>query len=338
MERDPERPAVALRRLTNGFQVSQAIHVAARLGIADLLADGARTSDDLARAAGAHPDALYRLLRALAAVGVFHEGDARSFSLTPVGDYLRSDVLESGGGWAAWIGDESYWQAWGSLLHSVRTGENAFRYVHGTDPWTFRAAHPEVSARFDRAMASNAGQVIEAVLAAYDFGQFTTIVDVGGGNGTFLAAILAKHPALRGVVFDQPHVVAGAAAILEKAGVADRCEVVGGSFFEAVPAGGNAYILKAIIHDWEDADSLRILRTVRRAMEAGAALLLVELEVGPPNEKPLSKFTDLNMLAAPGGRERTTEEYATLVEKAGFRFVGVTPSASGTAVFETVAE
>jgi hypothetical protein len=337
MERDSERPAATLRRLTNGFQVSQAIYVAARLGVADLLRDGARTSDDLARATGAHPDALYRLLRELSAVGVFHEGGGRSFSLTPVGDCLRSDAAESGAGWAAWIGDASYWQAWGSLLHSVQTGENAFRHVHGTDPWTFRAGDPAVSARFDRAMASNAGQVVAAVLAAYDFGRFKSIVDVGGGNGAFLAAILAKYPAMRGVVFDQPHVVAGAASTLVEAGVSDRCEVAGGDFFEAVPGGCDAYMLKAIIHDWEDEDCVRILRTVRQAMEAGAALLLVEQEVGPPNEKPQSKFSDLNMLVAPGGRERTTEEYAALVEKAGFQFVGVTPSASGPAVFEAVA-
>jgi hypothetical protein len=171
-------------------------------------------------------------------------------------------------------------------------------------------------------------------LATFDFGRFGTVVDVGGGNGTLLAAILARHPATRGVLFDQPHVVAGAPPVLVAAGVADRCEVVGGSFFEAVPAGGDAYVLKSILHDWEDADCVRILERCRRAMADGAALLVVERELGPPNAQPDNKFSDLNMLVGPGGRERTPEEYAALFAGAGFRYVGFTPSDVGTGVFE----
>ncbi|MEA2510961.1 MAG: hypothetical protein QOF01_4462 [Thermomicrobiales bacterium] len=334
---DSSGPAAVLRRLVNGYQVTQAIHVAATLGIADLLVDGPRTSDDLAAVTGTHAGALYRLLRALAALGVFREAEDCSFALTPLGDCLRSDVPESLAGWAAFVGEPYHWQAWGALLHSVRTGENAFRHVHGTDPWTFRARDPGASARFDRAMTSLSRQVIAAVLDAYDFGRFAKIVDVAGGNGAFVAAILAKYPGVRGVLFDQPHVVAGAAPLLEGSGVADRCEVVGGSFFDAVPAGGNAYILKSILHDWEDESCVRILRICRQAMADGAALLVVERELGPPNENPGSKFSDLNMLAAPGGQERTPEEYAALFAAARFRFVGVTPSAGGTAVYEGAA-
>lgn len=163
------------------------------------------------------------------------------------------------------------------------------------------------------------------------------MVDVGGGNGAFLAAILARQPATRGVLFDQPHVVGGAGPILAAAGVADRCEVVGGSFFEAVPAGGDAYLLKAILHDWEDGDCVRILRTCRRTMVDGAALLVVERELGAPNEAVDAKFSDLNMLVGPGGRERSADEYAVLFAAAGFRFVGATPSASGISVFEGIA-
>lgn len=337
MEREAERPAAVMRRLVNGYQVTQAISVAARLGIADLLGDGARTSDELARASGSHPDALYRLLRALAAVGVFHEGEGRTFSLTPLGECLRADAEESIAGWAEFVGEGYYWQAWGALLHSVRTGENAFRHVHGTDPWTLRVGDPEASTRFDRAMTSLSRQVIAGVLAAYDFGRFGSIVDVGGGNGAFLAAILAKYPAMRGVLFDQGHVVAGAGPLLMGMGVNERCEVAGGSFFEAVPGGGDAYILKAILHDWEDEECVRILSVVRKAMRDGAALLVVEQELGPPNDNPRAKFSDLNMLVAPGGRERTTEEYTALMAKTGFRFLGVTPSRAGTAVFEGVA-
>jgi hypothetical protein len=334
MDRDSLPPALALRRLVNGYQVTQAIHVAAKLGLADLLADGPRISDDLAAATGAHPDALYRLLRALAGVGVAREEAGRRFALTDLGACLRADAPDSLAGWAAFVGEPYHWRAWGALEHGVRTGENAFRRVQGADPWTFRARHPELSAGFDRAMADLARQVAAAVLAVYDFGRFGTVVDVGGGNGALLAAILARHPAARGVLFDQPHVVAGAPPLLAAAGVADRCAVVGGSFFEAAPAGGDAYVLKAIHHDWEDAACVRILRVCRRAMADGAALLAVERELGPPNAHPNDKFSDLNMLVGPGGRERTPEEYAALFAATGFRFVDFTPSAVGTGVFE----
>jgi hypothetical protein len=337
MDRETPRPWLALWRLVTGYQVTQAIRVAAVLGIADLLADGPRTSNELAAAAGADPDALYRLLRALASVGVVREEEGRSFALTELGVCLRADAPDSLAGWAAFVGAPYHWQAWSGLEHSVRTGENAFRHVHGTDPWTFRAQHPELSAGFDRAMTDLSRRVAAAVMVAYDFGRFGTVVDVGGGNGAFLATILAKHPTVRGVLFDQPHVVSGAPPILEAAGVADRYEAVGGSFFDAVPEGGDAYLLKSILHDWEDEDCVRILRTCRRAMAEGAALLVVERELGPPNAKPDGKFSDLNMLVGPGGRERAPEEYAALFAATGFRFVAFTPSDVGTAVFEGTA-
>ncbi len=337
MDQAPLRPALALRRLVNGFQVTQAIHVAAVLGIADLLADGPRTSDDLAAAAGVHPGALYRLLRALAGAGVFREEADRSFALTELGACLRADAPESVGAWAAFVGEPYQWQAWGALLHSVRTGENAFRHVHGTDSWTYRARHPELSASFDRAMTDLSRQVSAAVLAVYDFGRFARIVDVGGGNGAFLAAILARYPMVHGVLFDQPHVVSGAGSILAAAGVADRCKIAGGSFFEAVPEGGDAYILKAILHDWEDAPSVQILRTCRQAMVDGTSLLIVERELGEPNQSPDAKFSDLNMLVGPMGQERTPDEYAALFAAAGFRFVAFTPSTVGTGLYEGIA-
>src|SRR5215217_797811 len=337
MDHDALRPSLALRRLVNGYQVTQAIHVAAVLGLADLLADGPRSSDDLAAATTTHPGTLYRLLRALAGAGVFQEEEDRHFALTDLGACLRLDAPEPVAGWATFVGESSHWQAWSALLHSVRTGENAFRHVHGIDSWTFRSRRPELSASFDRAMTDLSRQLSTAILAAYDFGRFGQIIDVGGGNGAFLAAILAKHPMTHGVLFDQPHVVSGAGPIVAAAGVADRCEVVGGSFFDAVPAEGDAYVLKSILHDWEDEDCVRILRVCRRAMADGVALLAVERELGPPNASPDGKFSDLNMLVGPGGRERTPEEYAALFAAAGFRFVGVAPSAVGTGVFEGAA-
>jgi hypothetical protein len=323
--------------MVNGYQVTQAIHVAAVLGIADLLANGPRTSDDLAAATGTHSDSLYRILRALAGVGVFREEDGRRFALTELGECLRSDAPEPVGGWASFVGEPYYWQAWGDLLHGVRTGENPFHHVHGTDPWTFRARHPELSAGFDQAMLAVSRQVSAAILATYDFSRFATVADIGGGNGAFLARILARYPAMRGVVFDQQHVVAGAAPVLAESGVADRCEIVGGSFFEAVPEGADAYILKAVLHDWEDDDCVRILRVCRQAMAPGAALLVVEREIGRPNEEPDAKFGDLNMLVGPGGRERSAAEFAALFAATGFEFTGYTPSAAGVGVFEGIA-
>jgi hypothetical protein len=334
MDHSSDQSAATLLQLANGYRVTQAIHVAAKLGIADLLADGPRTSDDLASATACHAPSLYRLMRALSAIDIFHEEGDRVFSLAPLGEWLRSDNPESVAGWAAFVGEPYHWQAWGDVLHSVQTGESGFEHVHGTDPWTFRAQHPELSAGFDRAMTSISRQLMASVLAAYDFGRFATLVDIGGGNGALLAAILARYPAMRGVLFDQPHVIAGAAPLLQQAGVADRCELVEGSFFEAVPSGGDAYILKSIIHDWDDERSVEILKVCRRAMTDGAALLLVERELGPANAQPDTKFSDLNMLAATGGRERSAEEYAALYAASGFRFVGVTPGDRGTSVFE----
>jgi O-methyltransferase domain/Dimerisation domain len=337
MEHPSLQPSMTLRRLVNGYQVTQAIHVAAVLGLADLLADGPRSSDDLAAATNTHPGALYRLLRALASVGVFREEADHVFALTELGACLRADAPESVGGWAAFVGEPYQWQAWGALLHSVRTGENAFRYVHGIDSWTYRARHPELSASFDRAMTDLSRQVSAAVLAAYDFSRFRQIVDVGGGNGAFLAAILATYPTIHGVLFDQPHVVSGAGPILAAAGVADRCQVIGGSFFEAVPGGGEAYILKAVLHDWEDEPCVQILQTCRQAMADGTSLLVVERDLRGPNDNPDAKFSDLNMLVGPMGQERTPDSYAALFAAAGFRFVGITPSAVGTGVYEGIA-
>ena len=332
MEQQDLRPALRLRRLVNGFQVSQAIHVAAVLGIADLLVAGAKSSDELAAETGSDPGALYRLLRALAAEGVLHEDDARCFALTELGDALRSDAPEPVAGWAAFIGQPYFWQAWGDLLNSIRTGENAFRHVHGSDPWTYRSKHPEASSSFDRAMTDISRLVASAVVDAYDFGRFQTIADIGGGRGALLAAILRKYPLSRGVLFDQPHVVSGASELLASAGVADRCEVVGGDFFAGVPAA-DAYVLKSILHDWENDRCIEILRSCKNAAPK-ATILVVEYEVGPPNTTPMAKLSDLNMLVGPGGRERTSEEYAALFDAAGYRFTGFTPSGALVGVFE----
>jgi hypothetical protein len=231
---------------------------------------------------------------------------------------LRADSATPIGAWAEFVGSPSVWRTWGHLLHSVRTGENAFQSLNGTDVWHYRAEHPEEGVIFDRAMTELSRGNAEAVIGAYDFSAFHHVVDVGGGRGLLLAAILNAHPRMQGTLFDQPGVVAGAQPVLEARGVADRCKIVGGSFFDSVPEGGDAYLMRVVIHDWEDTEAIAILKACRRAMRDTAKLLLIERIVAAPNEVPATKFTDLNMLVLPGGRERTREEFTDLFAKSGF--------------------
>jgi hypothetical protein len=318
--------------MINGYQVSQAIHAATVLGIPALLADGPQTADELAVATDSNTNALRRLLRALAAIGVFHEEEGDRFALTPLGDALRPDAANSVAGWAAFVGRPHHWEAWGHIVDSIRTGENTFKALNGVDVWTYRSEHPEEGAVFDAAMVAMTRGTNAALLEAYDFGKFDTLVDVGGGVGTFLAAMLAAHPSLQGILFDQPHVVGGAEERLRDAGVIDRCRVVAGSFFDEVPEGADAYVLKSILHDWEDEEAVAILRSCRRAIRTGGALLVVERVLGGPNEDARGKFSDLNMLVMPGGRERGLAEFDALFDAAGFRLDGATPSSSGYSV------
>jgi len=333
---EAERAAApaALQRLIGGFQISQALHVTATLGIADLLAAGPRPADDLAAATGTHPRALYRLLRAVASVGVLAEDGAGAFALTDLGQLLRADHPRSVHGNAVWTGYPTVWGTWQHLRYSVETGEPAFRHLHGVDPWTYREQHPDAGALFDRAMTSLALQQRDAVVAGYAFAGARTVVDVGGGQGAQLAAVLAAYPRARGVLFDQPHVVAGAAPLLRAAGVADRCAVVGGSFFEAVPDGGDVYLLSRVIHDWDDAQATAILRTCRRATGPDATLLLVERVIAPDNAPDPTRFSDLTMLVMLGGRERTAAEFGALYAAAGFRLTRVLPTGAGVSLLE----
>lgn len=321
-------------RLVNGYQVSQALHVAVVLGVSDLLAAGPRRVAEVAEETGCHSQSLYRLLRALASIGVYEELPDSRFRLTALGETLRSDAPIAA--WATYIGRPYYWQAWSALEHSVRTGENAFRSVHGQSAWEYRAQHPDENKIFDAAMTSLSHRVAESVLDAYDFGRFTVVVDVGGGRGGLLAAILTRHPALRGVLFDQPHVVAGAPPLLEQTGVQSRCRVVPGDFFDAVPTDGDAYVLKAVLHDWEDPQALAILQTCCRAMPATARLLVIERLLAGPNQGPETAFSDLNMLVGPGGQERTEAEYQALLTAAGFQPTSTVLAAGGVAVIEAV--
>jgi hypothetical protein len=313
---------VDLRRAVNGYQVSQALHVAAALGIADLLANGPRSSDDLAAACGAHPDSLYRLLRALASIGVLDAEPERRFALTEVGEELRSDVQGSEHAHAVFIGRDYHWNAWSRLEQSVRTGEPAFPSLYGMSVWEYRAERPEESAIFDRWMTANTETVNDVIAGTYDFSRFTHVVDVGGGSGSLLSAIVRAHPGVRGTLLDQAHVVADVEI--------DGVEVVGGSFFEAVPRGGDAYVLKWIVHDWDDDEAVAILRTCAAAFDGDAQVLLIERDLNVP----AASWLDLQMLVMLGGRERTEEEYAALFRAAGLEPAGATPIGAGLTVFE----
>lgn len=317
--------------MVNGYQVSQALHVAATLRISDFLASSPRDATDLAEVTATHGPTLLRLMRALESVGVYACDDDGRYANTELGEQLRVDVPGSIAGWATYVGRPYYRQAWTALLDSVRTGENAFAAVHGTPVWEYRQLHPEEQVIFDGAMTATAGVVAEAVASSYDFARFGTVADLGGGVGTLLAAILERYPAVHGVLFDQPDVVAGAEPVLQAAGVTDRCQVVGGSFFDSVPTGADAYLLKAVIHDWLDAESITILRTCRRAMRDDATLLLVEQLIGQGPDPVQTAFSDLNMLVSPGGQERTLEQYGALLDASGFSLTGVTET--GTPVF-----
>lgn len=327
-------PRAELLRLINGFQVSQALHVAATLRLADHLGDGAASAGELAAALGAQAPRLHRLMRALAAVGVLRaEADGR-FALTAAGHYLRESTDGTLAPMAVMIGQPSHWQAWGALAHAVRHDATAFDHVHGADVWTHRRRHAGEARIFDRAMAAGTDRFADAVLAVCDFRRFRHVVDVGGGDGTFLARILAAHPALRGTLFDCPDVSARAAVRLDGLGLGERCAAVGGDFFASVPAGGDAYLLKWILHDWDDARSVAILRACRRAMAPDARLLIFEHVLGAGKTTPDGALMDLNMMVMTGGRERRPDEFAALLAAGGFELASVQATAAPLGVIE----
>jgi SAM-dependent methyltransferase len=322
-------PHLVLLRMLGGYRISEAIYVAAKLGLADLLGDGSRSSGELAKATGTHEPSLRRFMRFLASAGVFAEQDDGRFALTPVGACLRTGVPGSFHPTVLFLaGPTPIHRMWSDLLYSVQTGNPAFDHLFGAGPFEYFAQHPEDSAIFNRAMASMTAQIAAAVPSAYDFSSFRTIVDVGGGFGVLLAGILRANPALRGILFEAPPAVEGAQKHIEAAGLAARCEVIGGNFFEAVPEA-DACILKSVIHDWDDERSLAILKNCHRALPAGGKLLLVELLL-PERIEPslINQFVaelDLNMLLGPGGRERTEAEFSVLFAAAGFKLTRILP-------------
>jgi hypothetical protein len=329
-------PAAALLQMINGFRVSQMICVATNLGLADLVADGPKSSAELAECTGVHTSSLYRLLRALSSLGIFVEDGQGRFGLTRLAEPLRSDAPDSVRANALFAGELSHRDAWAALEYSVATGQPAFDHVFGTSNWEYRATRPQANAIFNAVMTSNSRRDIPGLVAAYGFSAFNTVVDVGGGQGALIAAILRTKATMRGILFDQPHVVADAIPVLAAAGVADRCEIVSGSFFETLPAGADAYVLRHIIHDWDDEECVAILGRCHSAMPDHGKLLIIDGVIQPANRPDPAKLSDINMLVMQSGRERTESEFKALLARAGFTLTTVYATAGPNSIIEGV--
>jgi SAM-dependent methyltransferase len=327
-------PSQDLLRMGFGFAVAQALHVAAELGIADLLQDAPRSAEDLARATGTDAGALYRLLRFLASEGVFREEAAGRFAQTELSAGLRADAPDGPRDFIRMINKEAY-AAWGQLLHSVRTGNTAFEHVFGAPRFEWLASHPEQAALFQRAMIALSGGANQEAAEAYDFAGCRRVVDVGGGHGQLLSAIVARNPHLSGVLYDLPAGIA--AARTGVGGPLPRCDLVAGDFFKDVPEGADVYIMKKVIHDWDDERAVKILDNCRRVLAPGGKVLVAETIVPPGNDPHPIKLSDLNMLAVTGGMERTQEQYARLFARAGLRLARVVPTRSPVSILEGVA-
>ncbi len=339
LARPEDLPApLALFQMITGHYLSRAIYLAARLGIADLLSVGPQHYAELAKATGMHAPSLYRVMRLLASAGVFEEKEDGRFALTPIGEWLRRGVPGSRHSVALLFAGPMQHRSWDDLLYSVQTGSVAFDHAFGMGAFEYLAQHTEEAAIFNEAMTGATAQTATAVAAAYDFSSLGTIVDVGGGHGILLATILKANPGLRGVLFDLPHVIEGAKKQMQDAGLAGRCEVIPGDFFEAVPAGGDAYLLKHVIHDWDDPRAITILRNCGRAMALQGKLLLVEMALpARMDQSPASRImagSDVNMLVNVGGRERTEAEFRALFEAAGFRLARIVPTQALSSVLE----
>lgn len=323
-------------QMMSGLWVSRGLYIAAKLGISDQLTSGPKTSAELAEATGTHEDSLYRILRMLAMTGVYHEEDGRKFALTPLSETLISDVPGSlRPGVIAEMG-EIHYEAWGNLMHSVQTGEIALDAKIGMDIWQYFQTEPDRADNFNRYMAGSSELLNEAISTKYDFSQCETLVDVGGGLGGMISAIAAANPHLKGIVYDAPSVVERSKEFLAFNGLDGRVKTVGGDFFESVPAGGDIYSMRWILHDWEDEKSLRILGNIRKVLPAGGKLLIAEAVVPGTSEPHYSKFFDLIMLTMTGGRERTEAEWRTLLAKAGYSIERIIPTESFLSIIETV--
>jgi hypothetical protein len=321
-----------MNQLIRGYWTTQAIFVAAELRVADLLSDGPKTPDELGKRTGVKGHMLYRVLRALASIGIFAEDAEGRFGLTPLAETLRGD---SGQRAYAMLHGQELYRSWGKLLDAVRTGDAGFQLAFDLPAFEYFARHAERGAVFDKAMTGHHGAEADPMLDAYDFSVFNDIVDVGGGNGQLLTAILKRHPQMRGVLFELPSVVERARSAIATAKLGDRCKLVGGSFLESVPVGGDVYLLRHVLHDWRDEDAAIILRNCRAAMKQEAKVIVVEIVVPAGNDPSFAKWMDL-MMVTYGGKERSEKQYRELFTSAGLRLTSIVATRAGISVIEAV--
>lgn len=324
----------AMFDLVLGAWIAQSIAAAVDLGVADALKDGPLAIDELAERVQADPDALRRLLRALIGKGIFRQGGDGRYALNALGETLRTDVPGSAAGMARFVGSRQHREHWSELTQAVRTGQAQLPVLRGKPAFEYLAEDPEFAEVFHAAMTSASALGIVPVVAGYDFSQYTTIADVGGGMGHLLAAILDATPSARGLLYDLPEVIVNAGPFLAEQGVVDRVDLVEGSFFESVPPGADAYVLKSVIHDWNDEQSVDILRKVRAAAEPDKKVLLVETVIPDGDGDFVGKWIDVEMLLNNPGRERTADEFRHILNLAGFEMTRVVPTASPFSVVE----
>jgi hypothetical protein len=329
-------PHVQLIQMGVAIWQARAVYAAAELGLADLLANGVRSTEDLARQTGTHAPSLYRLLRALASCGIITETARNHFASTPLGDALRDGAPGAARATILTIAGSWQWKAWENFLPALRTGESGVQAAFGKNLFDFLAGEPVHSGRFNEAMVGMHGAVAPAVVAAYDFSRFISVVDVGGGKGALLAAILKGHPDLRGVLFDLPQTEHDAGDYLAAAGLSERCEFHAGNFFEAVPHGHDAYVLAHVLHDWDDDQSASILSRCRQSISPKGRLLIVEAVLPDGDTPHHGKLMDLLMLTVTGGAERDADQFARLLTSSGFRLAAIHPTATHQSVLEAI--
>lgn len=330
-------PEATLMSLVMGTGMVQLIGVAAELGIADLLREGPMSAKAIAEATGTIPRYTYRVLRGLSNFDVIREHEQQRFSLTPVGAYLLKDVPGSFNALARMTSKSWFWQAFSNLLHTLKTGESGFRTAHGMSMFDWLSKNPKDASLFGDAMSTFSGTEVALILEAYDFSRFRCVVDVGGGHGMLLTSILDTNLATTGILFDMPDVVARTKSELQTTGFAERCKVIGGSFFDNVPSGGDLYLLKHVLHDWDDEKASQILKRIAEAMHPGAHLLVMEQGITPPGIPGPGKLMDISMMAlSEGGMERTAEEHAKLLEGAGIQFTRTIHTPGPISIFEGV--
>ncbi len=332
-------PPVAMLQMLGGFRVARSIYVAAELGVADLLADGPKSIDELAQATATHGPSLYRVLRALAGVGLFAEDESGRFSLTPPAEFLQTDFPDSVRSSVMLFGEEWHWRLWGDLLYSVKTGEPAFEHLYEKGFFEFYNEDPEFAKTSSESKTSMVSRASASLLANYDFSSIAKVVEIGvaGGYASTLISLLKANPNIKGVLMDFPPVVSGAKPLIEAAGLAERCELIAGNCVESVPSGGNAYILMFVVHNWDDERAIKILKNCHQVMAEEGKLLLVEMIMPKGNDPFVGKLVDLeSLLLTPGGYERTEAQYRSLLDAAGFKIAQIIPTQSANSIIEAV--